>query len=257
MSHHKIDLTQIDPSDTDGVKREDAEIEALHDKMSDLQERLYAEGKQSLLIILQAMDAGGKDGTIKKVFAGLNPQGVHVTSFKSPTAAELGHDFLWRVHPHVPAKGYIGIFNRSHYEDVLIVRVNELAPREVWEARYDHINAFESLLVTSGTRILKFFLHISKDEQRERLQKRLDDPEKRWKFSLGDLPVRERWDDYMAAYSDALTRCNTDDAPWHVIPADKKWYRDYVIARTIIHTLEKMNPQFPAAADLAGVVIPA
>jgi PPK2 family polyphosphate:nucleotide phosphotransferase len=221
------------------------------------QEKLFAEGKQSLLIVLQAMDTGGKDGVIKKVFEGINPQGVRVTAFKAPTPEELAHDFLWRIHQHVPPKGYIGIFNRSHYEDVLVVRVNAIVPKKVWEKRYDHINEFERLLAENGTRILKFYLHISKAEQKERLQARLDDPQKHWKFSAGDLPVRERWDDYMAAYEDALTRCNTDYAPWQIVPANRKWYRDLVVAKAIAETLEDMQPEYPAPEPgLDKIVIP-
>ncbi|MAS34545.1 MAG: polyphosphate kinase [Anaerolineaceae bacterium] len=255
----KVNLSKFDPDykgDYDkGMARE--EERELEDKLADLQERLYAEGKQSLLIVLQAMDAGGKDSTIKHVFDQVNPQGVRVTSFKVPTAEELAHDFLWRVHQKAPAKGYIGIFNRSHYEDVLVVRVNEYVPRPVWEKRYDQINAFERLLAESGTRILKFFLHISREEQKERFLERLNKPDKHWKFSRGDLPVREKWDDYMSAYEDALTRCNTDYAPWHIVPANRKWYRNLVITRTIVRTLEAMNPQFPPAEpDLDQIVIP-
>ncbi len=185
----------------------------LQERMANLQERLYAEGKQSLLVVLQAMDTGGKDGTIRRVFSSVNPLGLHIASFKRPTEEELAHDFLWRVHKQVPRTGTIGIFNRSHYEDVLIVRVNQLVPEEVWQARYDHINNFERLLVDEGTRILKFYLHISKDEQKKRLQDRIDVAEKNWKFDMGDLPVRARWDDYMTAFEDVLTRCNTTYAP--------------------------------------------
>jgi PPK2 family polyphosphate:nucleotide phosphotransferase len=233
------------------------ELMALQHKLLSVQERLYAEGKQSLLIVLQAMDAGGKDGTIKRVFEGVNPQGVRVTSFKAPTAEELAHDFLWRVHQHTPPKGYIGIFNRSHYEDVLIVRVNNLAPKATIAKRYDHINNFEHYLADSGTRILKFFLHISKEEQKERFQERLDNPDKLWKFSMGDLPVREHWDDYMAAYEAALSKCNTEYAPWHIVPANRKWYRNLVITKAIVNTLEAMNPQYPAPeTGLDQVVIP-
>ncbi|MBZ0292588.1 MAG: polyphosphate kinase 2 family protein [Anaerolineae bacterium] len=240
--------------DKDEAAAEEAELE---ERLANLQERLYAESKQSLLVVLQAMDAGGKDGTIKHVFDAVNPQGVRITSFKVPTAEELVHDFLWRIHQHTPPKGYIGIFNRSHYEDVLVVRVNDLVSKSVWKARYDHINNFERLLVDSGTRILKFFLHISKDEQKERFQDRLDRPDKRWKFSMGDLPVREKWDDYMEAYEDVLTRCNTEYAPWYIIPADRKWYRNYIVTKVIVETLEAMNPQFPPAEEgLDKVVIP-
>lgn len=254
-----VDLRQHDPDDVGGYNKDaaKAELEALQVKMAALQERLYAESRQALLVILQAMDAGGKDGTIKSVFESLNPQGVQVTSFKVPTAEELAHDFLWRIHHHTPPKGFIGIFNRSHYEDVLVVRVNHLVPEAVWRKRYEQINHFEYLLAESGTRILKFFLHISKAEQKERLQARLDDPEKRWKFSMGDLPVRERWEDYMRAYEAVLTECSTAYAPWLIVPANKKWYRNLVISRAIVETLEEMNPQFPSAEPgLDQVVIP-
>lgn len=255
----KIDLSAFDPGYDDGIERDKAEkkTEKYLDRMADLQERLYAEGKQSLLVVLQAMDAGGKDGTIKKVFDRVNPLGLKIAAFKAPSAEELAHDFLWRVHRQTPPKGYIGIFNRSHYEDVLIVRVNKLVPEAVWKARYDHINAFERLLTGSGTRVLKFFLHISREEQKERFTERLTEPDKQWKFSMGDLPVREQWPDYMRAYEDAIGQCNTDYAPWHIVPADKKWYRNLVIARTIVETLEDMNPQYPQPeAGLDKVVIP-
>jgi PPK2 family polyphosphate:nucleotide phosphotransferase len=202
------------------------------------------------------MDTSGKDGAIKKVFDAANPQGIRIANFKAPSPDELARDFLWRVHREVPPRGNIGIFNRSHYEDVLVARVNHLVPKETWQARYDQINAFERLLADSGTRILKFYLHISKKEQRERLQERLDRPEKHWKFNRGDLAVREQWDDYMRAYEDALSRCSTEYAPWYVVPANKKWYRNLVITRTIVETLEDMNPQFPKSEDLSDVVIP-
>lgn len=255
----KIRLKDYDPDDKGKLSKDKAkaETDVLQERMQALQERLYAEGKQALLIVLQAMDTGGKDGVIRKVFEGINPQGVRVAAFKAPTPEELAHDFLWRIHEETPPKGYIGIFNRSHYEDVLIVRVNNLVPPEVWQKRYEHINAFEKLLADSGTRIIKFYLHISKDEQKKRLQDRLDTPEKQWKFSLGDLPVRERWDDYMTAYEDAITKCNTEHAPWHIIPANNKWYRDWLIANVIVETLESMNPQYPPPeAGLDQVIIP-
>ncbi|MEQ9407138.1 MAG: polyphosphate kinase 2 family protein [Fuerstiella sp.] len=237
--------------------RDAAELEfcSLRDRMATLQPHLYAEGRQKLLVVLQAMDAGGKDGTIRHVFRGVNPQGVRVTSFKKPTAEELDHDFLWRIHKAVPGKGMIGIFNRSHYEDVLVVRVHNLVPPHVWQARYKVINEFEKHLVESGTTILKFFLHISKDEQKERLQARLDDPEKHWKFDAEDLKKREEWDDYQLAFQDMLNNCTTTFAPWYLIPADQKWYRNLAIARVIVHTLEKMDPQFPEAPDLSGITI--
>ncbi len=209
------------------------------------QRALWAEGRQQLLIVLQAMDAGGKDGTIRKLFMGVNPQGVHVASFKAPSVRELAHDFLWRVHRDVPAAGMIGVFNRSHYEDVLVVRVNRLAPREAWEPRFQQINDFERLLAETGTRILKFYLHISRDEQRKRFQDRLDRPEKNFKFSLDDLEKRKQWDDYRFAYEDALTRCTTDWAPWYAIPSNQKWYRNLAIMRIVVKTLEDMNPTYP------------
>jgi PPK2 family polyphosphate:nucleotide phosphotransferase len=255
----KISLKDFAPDFHESYDKESAvaELNVLQERMIDLQEKLYAQTTQSLLIVLQAMDTGGKDGAIKKVFEGINPQGVRVTSFKAPTLIELMQDFLWRVHPHTPPKGYIGIFNRSHYEDVLIVRVNNLIPKKIWEKRYDHINNFERLLADNGTRILKFYLHISKDEQKKRLQSRLDNPDKNWKFSTGDLPVREQWDDYMAAYEAALTRCNTDYAPWYIVPANRKWYRDLFVTRTIVQTLEDMKPAFPPPeAGLDKIVIP-
>jgi PPK2 family polyphosphate:nucleotide phosphotransferase len=255
----KVNLSEFDPGYTGHHDKESAkeEVRALQAQMQALQEMLYAQGKQSLLVVLQAMDAGGKDGTIKHVFEGINPQGVRVTSFKAPTPEELSHDFLWRIHQHTPPKGYIGIFNRSQYEDVLIVRVNGLVPPTVWRKRYADINHFEQLLTDSGTRILKFFLHISKDEQKERLQDRLDRPDKNWKFSTADLPVRERWDDYMEAYEAVLTRCNTKNAPWHIVPANRKWYRNLVVTKTIVETLQSMNLAYPPPEpDLDQVVIP-
>ncbi len=255
----KVNLADHDPEYTAKYSKKDArdETDKLQERMAVLQEMLYAQGKHALLIVLQAMDAGGKDGTIKKVFEPVNPLGILVTSFKAPTLEELSHDFLWRVHRRTPGKGYIGIFNRSHYEDVLIVRVNNLVPREVWEARYEQINQFERILHENGTHILKFFLHISKDEQKKRFQERLDNPEKQWKFSLGDLPVREKWDDYMKAYGDVLTKCNTEYAPWHTVPANNKWYRDLVVTKAIVEKMEAMGLAYPEPeANLDGVVIP-
>lgn len=214
-------------------------------RLQDLSYRLYAENRRSLLIVLQGMDTAGKDGTIRHVMRGVNPQMCQVTSFKQPSIEELDHDFLWRIHRAAPRRGNIGIFNRSQYEDVLVVRVHELAPKEVWQARYEMINTFEQMLSDGSTTILKFFLHISKKEQLERLRARLKDPTKRWKFSLKDVEERKLWDDYQRAYEDVLSKCNTSHAPWHIVPADRKWYRNIVISRTIIETLEKMNPQFP------------
>jgi PPK2 family polyphosphate:nucleotide phosphotransferase len=254
-----VNLQHYDPDYHEGLDEKDVaeEVTKLKTKLEALQERLYAEGKQSLLVVLQAMDTGGKDGAIKKVFEGINPQGVRVTAFKAPTPEELAHDFLWRVHQFTPPRGYIGVFNRSHYEDVLVVRVNNIVPKSVWKTRYDTINQFEQLLTSNGTRILKFYMHISKDEQKQRLLARLANPKKQWKFSKDDLPVREQWDDYMEAYEALLQRCNTDDAPWHIIPANHKWYRDLIVLRTIVATLEDMNPKFPPPEEgLDKVVIP-
>jgi PPK2 family polyphosphate:nucleotide phosphotransferase len=193
------------------------------------------------------MDTGGKDGTIKGVFQGVNPQGCQVWSFKAPSNEEAAHDFLWRYHQKAPPKGMIHIFNRSHYEDVLIVRVKDLVPEPVWRPRYEAINQFEYALTSDGVTVLKFFLHISRDEQKRRLESRLADPDKRWKFSSNDLKERAYWDDYQAAFEDAVNECSTDYAPWYVVPANKKWYRNLVVARTIADTLEAMNPKFPAA----------
>jgi PPK2 family polyphosphate:nucleotide phosphotransferase len=214
-------------------------------KMGELQQKLYAERKRSLLICLQALDAGGKDGVIKHVIGSMNPEGCDVANFKEPTPEELAHDFLWRVEARTPGRGEVAIFNRSHYEDVLIVRVHNLVPKEVWSKRYEDINNFERLHAENGTRILKFFLHISKEEQLKRFEQRLDDPTKRWKISESDYSEREYWDDYMRAYEDALAKCNTKDTPWFVIPADHKWFRDLAVSEIIVATLESMNIQVP------------
>jgi len=255
-----IRLTEHDPRDQrffDGDKDHGKDLlKYLNDRLERLQELLYAEGRHKLLVVLQATDTGGKDGVIRHVFDGVNPQGVRVASFKKPTPRELAHDYLWRVHRHTPGSGEIVIFNRSHYEDVLVVRVHGLVPEDVWSRRYHHINEFERLLTEEGTTILKFFLHVSKDEQRERLQARLDDPDKHWKFSLGDLDERELWDDYRAAYEAMLSQTSTSWAPWYVVPADRKWYRNLVVARTMVDTLEALEMQFPEAADdLSGLIV--
>lgn len=255
----KVSLSDIDPEGQTSVSKDAAKyrLTKLQDKLEALQSRLYAEGKQSLLVVFQAMDAGGKDGTIKTVFRNLNPQGIGVSSFKVPTSEELAHDFLWRVHAKTPARGMIGVFNRSHYEDVIIVRVNELVPESVWEKRFDQIVAFERLLADTGTRVLKFFLHISKAEQKARLEDRLKSADEQWKFNIGDLPVRARWDDYMRAYEDAISKCSTDAAPWYIIPSNRKWLRNLLVTQTIVETLEDMNPQYPAPEPgLEAVVIP-
>jgi len=233
------------------------ELETLRIKLVDLQERLFAEHSKSLLVLLHAMDTGGKDGTIKDIFDGVNPQGCQVWSFKVPSAEELAHDFMWRYHNKAPERGMINIFNRSHYEDVLIVRVHNLVPDAVWKERYGVIRDFERMLSLNNTVVLKFYLHISKDEQKRRLQARLDTPDKEWKFQSGDLVERALWNDYMAAYEDAINKCSTDYAPWYVVPSNKKWYRNLVIARTITGTLEAMHPQYPPPEqNLDKIVIP-
>jgi PPK2 family polyphosphate:nucleotide phosphotransferase len=256
----KAALSDIDPDETEHYrKKKDVakELKKQRRRIQDLQERLYAENERGLLIVLQAMDTGGKDGTIKHVFGGINPQGCRVSSFKAPSAEEANHDFLWRYHKSVPAKGRIGIFNRSHYEDVLIVRVKNLVPEDIWRRRYDQINAFEHNLSLGGITVLKFFLHISKDEQKKRLQRRLDNPDKRWKFSSADVMERAFWDAYQQAFEDALNNCSTEHAPWYIVPANKKWYRNLVVARTIADTLVAMDPQYPPAEEgLEKVTIP-
>ncbi|TWT33660.1 Polyphosphate kinase 2 (PPK2) [Posidoniimonas corsicana] len=225
-------------------------------KSRDLAYRLYAENKQTLLLVLQGMDTAGKDGTIRHVTTGINPQSFQIAPFKQPSSEELDHDFLWRVHKAVPRRGNVGIFNRSQYEDVLIVRVHNLVPKSVWSTRYDRINDFEKLLTEGGVRIVKCFLHISKEEQRERLQARLDNPDKRWKFSKGDLAERKLWDDYQEAYEDALNKCNTKHAPWHIIPSDRKWYRNLIVSELLKDTLEDLDPQFPPSEEgLDGIVV--
>lgn len=241
-------LADVDPGDT-GLSRGKAharaalaaDLEVIHD----LQYALHAEARRGLLICLQAPDAGGKDGTIRSLSAGLNPQGCHVVSFKPPTDLERAHDFLWRIHPHVPPHGAISIFNRSHYEDVLVTRVKGLVPEAVWRARYEHINAFERLLVDEGTRVIKFFLCISREEQLRRFAKRLDDPSRHWKIDEADYTERELWDDYVAAYEDVFRHCSPAHAPWFIIPANRKWYRNFVVARIVREALEAMEAKLP------------
>lgn len=231
-----------------GVPRGDElkdRTKALLDRLTDLQERLYAESRRSLLVVLQGRDTCGKDGTIRRVFDAVNPQGCVVTSFKKPSELELSHDYLWRIHHAIPSKGTIGIFNRSHYEDVLVVRVRGLVPRAVWAKRYQQINEFERTLSENGVTILKFFLHISREEQKQRLLARLEDPSKQWKFKEGDLGERALWDSYTAAYRDALRNCSTSWAPWYVVPADKKKVRDYLIAEAVVTALTRMKPRYP------------
>lgn len=214
-------------------------------KIRDLQYRLFVEEKQSLLVVLQAPDAAGKDGLIRKVLGQMNPQGCRTYPFKVPTREERAHDFLWRIHKCTPETGKVSIFNRSHYEDVLVVRVEDLVPKKVWQARYEIINDFERLLATNQTHVLKFYLHISPEEQLERFKKRLDNPEKHWKLNTGDYEARDKWGDYREAYEDAIEKCNSSDAPWHVIPADNKWYRDAAVAGIVHQTLKDMDPQMP------------
>jgi len=255
-----IRLADINPDACEQYKKKkdvEKELEIQRKRLAVLQERLYAENERSVLIVLQAMDTGGKDGTIKHVFRGINPQGCQVWSFKKPTDEELSHDFLWRYHRRAPRRGMITIFNRSHYEDVLIVRVKDLVSEQVWRQRYRVINEFEQMLTLDNIVVIKFFLHISKDEQQRRLESRLEDPDKRWKFSINDVNERKLWDKYQQAYEDAINNCSTAYAPWYVVPSNKKWYRNLVIARAIADTLEAMNPQYPAAAQgLENIVIP-
>ncbi|MBL4590436.1 MAG: polyphosphate kinase 2 family protein [Phycisphaerales bacterium] len=246
-SGDKVDLSDWKTDDAEGVSRKEIEAKTEENTLAiaELQHKLYAEDKQSVLVVLQAMDAAGKDSTIRRVFGRVNPQGVQVTSFKRPTDEELAHDFLWRIHHHTPNRGCIGIFNRSHYEDVLVVRVNNIAPESIWSKRFDLINSFEQGLVDAGTKIIKVYLHLSKDRQREKLSDRLTNPEKNWKFEPGDLKTREKWDEYMQAYGDTISKCNTDDAPWYIVPTNRKWYRVHVVSEIVRATLEAMNPQFP------------
>lgn len=250
---HPVALAQHDPRDRSGFDGSKAEGKAAiadqSARLDDLQEHLYADGRQRVLVVLQAMDTAGKDSTIRHVFGSVDPIGVRVAAFKAPTERELGRDFLWRVHRHVPGDGEIAIFNRSHYEDVLVVRVRELVPEEVWRRRYDHINDFERLLADEGTTIVKCFLHVSRAEQAERLQERIDRPEKRWKFRRGDLAERELWDDYMAAYEEAISRTSTEHAPWYVVPADRKWYRNLVVSQILLDTIGALPLEWPTPEE--------
>ncbi|HEX9855181.1 MAG TPA: polyphosphate kinase 2 family protein [Acidimicrobiia bacterium] len=257
----EVDLSAWDPNDTAGFAGEKDEargrLEELRDDLTSLQAMMWAESKHKLLVVLQAMDTGGKDGTIRNVFSGVNPQGVRVANFKAPTSHELARDYLWRIHSQVPATGEITVFNRSHYEDVLVVRVLGLADEARWRKRFSHINAFEQLLTDEGTTIVKFYLHISADEQKERLQARLDDREKHWKFNVDDLEHRTLWSSYMTAFEDVLSLTSTDNAPWYVVPANRKWYRNLVVAEVIASTLRRLAMRYPESPeDLSGVVIP-
>jgi PPK2 family polyphosphate:nucleotide phosphotransferase len=243
----KVELRSIDAGYTGKQSEKEAgdEIAEYTERLRRLQGVLYAENRRSVLIVLQAMDAGGKDGTIGHVFASVNPQGAYVHAFKQPTPEEAAHDFLWRAHAAAPARRLLAIFNRSHYEDVLIVRVHQLVPQNVWSKRYDRINEFEKNLAENATHILKFYLHITPDEQLRRFQARLDDPHKQWKISEEDYKERAYWDQYVAAYEDALARCSTDDAPWFIIPANHKWFRNLAVSRIVVETLEELGMKYP------------
>ena len=255
----KVALKRIDPDETGSYRSAEDAQGVLQKHLSELarqQNLLYAQGKYALLVVLQGMDTSGKDGTIRHVMSGVSPLGVTVKAFKKPNEEELAHDFLWRVHRSVPRHGTIGIFNRSHYEDVLIVRVHDLVPKKVWKTRYEQINRFEKNLVENNVIILKFFLHISKGEQRERLQQRLKDPTRYWKFSLDDVEERRYWSDYRKAYEDVLQKCSTKWAPWHIVPANKKWYRNLVVAQTMVETLRTLKMDYPPpTVDLSKIVI--
>jgi len=243
-----VKLNKIDPDHTAGFKNKNEALEILakkQKKLAELQYELYAEYKQSLLIVLQALDAGGKDGTINHVLAPMNPQGCRVHGFKAPTSEELAHDFLWRIHLQAPKNGEVVIFNRSHYEDVLVARVHNLVSKKVWAQRYNFINGFEKLLACNNTRIIKFFLYISKEEQLKRFESRLDEPEKHWKISAGDYSERQYWEGYIEAFEEAMTKCSTDDAPWFIIPANQKWFRNLAISEIVVETLESMKMKMP------------
>lgn len=243
----RIRLRDFDPADTGGLEKEAAQeqTEACLRRIGELQPRFFARGDRGLLVVLQGMDTSGKDGATRRLLDYINPAGVECTAFKVPTPEERSHDFLWRIHKAVPRRGNIGVWNRSHYEDVLVVRVLDLVPKDAWRRRYDQINEFEAMLEQNGYLVLKFFLHISKDEQARRLQARLDDRSKQWKFATGDLAMREHWDDFQEAYEDALNACSPRDIPWHLVPANRKWYRDFVIARTVCETLEDLDLKWP------------
>jgi PPK2 family polyphosphate:nucleotide phosphotransferase len=246
---HKVKLSKWDPDDTFGLEKDHEtknSLEKAIERLVGFQYRLYAGKKRALLLIFQGLDAAGKDGTIRHVMSGVDPQGCVVKSFKVPSAEEAAHDFLWRVHKAIPGYGEIGVFNRSHYEDVLIVRVHDLVPKEVWSRRYDQINEFETMLTENKVKILKFFLHISKDEQKKRFMERLDDADKRWKISDDDFKERRYWDDYTVAYEDVLERCSTKQAPWFIIPANKKWFRNLAVSHIIDETFREMDMKFPA-----------
>jgi PPK2 family polyphosphate:nucleotide phosphotransferase len=255
-SSSRFKLSSVDPSATHGVDKDEAveKLEKQRDRLGALQYLLYAEQKRALLVVLQGIDAAGKDGTIRHVMTGMNPQGVTVTAFKTPEGAEKRHDYLWRVHYAVPEYGILGIFNRSHYEDVLVVRVHNLVPYSVWSKRYGQINDFERMLSENNVVIVKFLLYISKEEQARRFRERLDDKSKNWKFSSADIHERRYWDQYMDAFNDALRKCSTPDAPWYVIPSDRKWFRNFAVGNILIHTLESMKLRLPTPSqDLSHI----
>jgi PPK2 family polyphosphate:nucleotide phosphotransferase len=244
----RFHLADWNPDDTGSfTSKEEARphIKKNIERMIELQELLYASQKYAILIVLQAMDAGGKDGAIDHVFSGVNPQGCDVTAFKEPSQLELSHDYLWRYHMACPRRGIMMIFNRSHYESVLVERVKKIAPKEIWSRRFDELNAFEKMLVAEKTIILKFYLNISREEQKKRLKARLKDKSKQWKISASDLQNRKKWDDYMEAFQDAIHRCSTNDAPWYVVPSNHKWYRNWVISDTIVRAMEKLDMKYP------------
>ena len=255
----KVRLSKLNPDNTFGFHKDQKTRDTLQHnlrRLSELQALLYADRRKAVLIALQALDAGGKDGTIRHVMSGVNPQGCEVVSFKAPSAEELDHDFLWRVHKAVPRRGNIGIFNRSHYEDVLIARVHNLVPKSVWSERYGQINAFEKILVENNVHILKFFLHISKDEQRKRFNARIQDESKNWKISTADFSERDRWSDYVEAYEEAISRCSTEWAPWYIVPSNKKWFRNLAVAEIVASALDDLKLRYPPpAVDLANLKI--
>jgi PPK2 family polyphosphate:nucleotide phosphotransferase len=257
---HEAGIASRDPNDTLGFADKQTgkeRLEELHERLGILHHRLFAEGLHSILLVLQGLDASGKDGVIKAVFTGLNPQGCRVTSFRAPTSRELAHDYLWRLHAALPERGEIGIFNRSHYEDVVAVRMLGLAPEQVWRRRPGHIREWERMLTDEGTTIVKVFLNISKDEQRQRFQERVDDPEKRWKFRLDDLKVRKRFDDYVAAWEEVVTETSSEWAPWYVVPADRNWVKAVAVAELLVRALEGIDPKLPEAeAGVEGLTIP-
>jgi PPK2 family polyphosphate:nucleotide phosphotransferase len=253
-----IRLKELNPDFHEGLDKDATREKTtkLCERIGELQKLLYANARHAVLILLQGMDASGKDGTAKRVLEFVNPLGTEAVSFKAPSREDLAHDYLWRIHKMIPRYGQIGVFNRSHYEDVLVVRVMKLQPRSVWSARYDQINAFEKMLGENNVIVLKFFLHISKDEQAERLQARIADPKKNWKFDPGDLEMRKHWTEFQAAYQDVINRCSTPWAPWHVVPANHKWYRDYLVARAILKSLEKLQMRWPRPRiDLSKITV--